>query len=60
MKITKASLLEKAKQMGTKGLSKKTKPEIIHILQAAEGNAPCFQQIPDCTIQECMYRSECL
>jgi hypothetical protein len=60
MSLKKASLLDKAKEMGIKGLSKKTKPEIIHILQTAEGNAPCFKNIPDCAIQECMYRSECI
>jgi len=60
MKIKKASLLEKAKEMGIKGLSKSTKTDIIHILQTAEGNTPCFQRIPDCAIQACAYRSECI
>jgi len=46
--------------MGVKGVSKKTKPEIIHILQTSEGNTPCFQQIPTCGIQECAYRAECV
>ncbi len=58
--ITKTALLEKAKVMGVKGLSKKSKPEIIHAIQIAEGNSPCFQQIPDCAIQDCLYRSECI
>ena len=58
--IAKVSLLEKAKEMGLKGLSKKSKPEIIHELQTAEGNVPCFGRIPDCGIVECLYRSECI
>jgi len=59
MKITKTALLEKAKDLSVKGISKKTKPEIIRALQSAEGNNPCFQQISNCGIQECLYRSEC-
>ena len=58
--ITKTTLLEKAKSMGLKGLSNKAKPEIIHALQIAEGNAPCFKQIPDCAIEACIYRGECI
>jgi len=58
--ITKTALLEKAKELGLKGLSKKEKAEIIHALQEAEGNAPCFGRIPDCGIVECLYRSECI
>ncbi len=60
MKITKAALLARARGMGIRGVSKKTKPEIIHILQASEGNSPCFGQIPNCGIEECMYRPECV
>jgi len=60
MKITKTALLATAKNLGVKGVSKKTKPEIIHLLQSSEGNTPCFQQIPTCAIQECMYRAECV
>lgn len=58
--ITKLALLEKAREMELKGLSSKSKPDIIHALQVAEGNSPCFQRIPDCGIQECVYRSECI
>ena len=58
--ITKAELLDRAKEMGIKGVSKRSKPELIHVLQVAEGNNPCFQQIPDCAITDCLYRSECI
>lgn len=58
--ITKAELLETAKEKGLKGLGNKGKPEIIHALQEAEGNAPCFGRIPDCGIVECLYRGECI
>ncbi len=60
MKITKTALLARAKELGVKGVSKKTKPEIIHLLQTSEGNSPCFQQIPTCGIQACAYRAECV
>jgi len=57
---TKVALLETAKELGLKGLSKKSKPEIIHAIQSGEGNSPCFQKIPDCGIHDCRYRSECV
>jgi len=58
--ITKTALLATAKQMGVKGLSNKSKTEMIHAIQVAEGNSPCFRQIPDCAIEACLYRSECI
>lgn len=57
---TKSALLEKGKEMGLKGLSSMSKPDLIHALQIAEGNVPCFQRIPDCGIQECLYRGDCI
>lgn len=60
MKITKSSLLQKAKEIGRKGLSNMGKADIIHALQVAEGNSPCFHRIPDCGVQDCIYRSECI
>jgi len=58
--LSKTVLLAQAKELGVKGLSKKSKPEIIHALQEAEGNAPCFGRIPDCGIMNCLYRGECI
>ena len=58
--ITKTALIEKAKALEVKGLSKMNKTELIHAIQVAEGNAPCFQQIPDCAIEACLYRGECI
>lgn len=60
MKITRNALLAKTREMGIRGVSKKTKREIIHILQTEEGNAPCFGRIPDCGITDCLYRAECV
>lgn len=58
--VTKTALLEKAKGLGLKGLSKKKKPEIIHAIQVGEGNSACFQQILNCGIGDCLYRGECI
>lgn len=58
--ITKTELLATAKTLGIKAVSKKTKPEIIHAIQLAEGNIDCFGKIPDCTIIECRFRGECI
>jgi len=58
--VTKTALLATAKDLGLKGLSKMKKPEIIHAIQVGEGNSPCFQQIPNCGIGDCLYRSECI
>lgn len=46
--LPRSALTQKAKEMGLKGLSNMSKPDIIHALQVAEGNVPCFQRIPDC------------
>jgi len=58
--ITKNALMEKAREMGLKGLSKKKKHEVIHVIQLAEGNTDCFRRIPDCAIEDCLYRAECV
>ncbi len=60
MKITRTVLMEKARAMGLKGLSKKRKHELIHAIQLAEGNRDCFGRIPDCGIEDCMFREECI
>jgi len=58
--VTRKELLARAKAMRLSGLSKKKKHEIIHALQLAEGNTDCFQRIPDCAIEDCLYRAECV
>jgi len=58
--LTKTALLATAKTLDIKGLSKKTKPEIIHAIQLAEGNVDCFGKIPTCTLNDCMFRADCI
>jgi len=58
--ITKKNLLEKASLLGLKNVQRLRKVELIHRIQSAEGNRPCFQQIPDCMVSPCMFRGECI
>lgn len=57
--VTKKELLEKASDLGLKGLAKLRKPELIHAIQIAEGNTDCFGRIANCTVTPCLYRAEC-
>ena len=58
-KITKQALLEHAKPFKIKGASKMKKTELIHAIQIAEGNSPCFLTINNCGVNPCLYRGEC-
>jgi len=58
-KITKKDLLNHAKPLNIKGASKMKKTGLIHAIQIAEGNNPCFLTINDCSISPCLYRAEC-
>ena len=57
--VTKKELLEKASEIGLKGVTKLRKPELIHSIQIAEGNTDCFTRISNCAVSPCLYRSEC-
>ncbi len=54
-----ANLKTKAKGMGLRGYSKMKKDELIWSIQVAEGNVACFSRIPDCGINDCLWRVEC-
>jgi len=58
-KITKKDLLVKAAELKVKGVSKLKKEDLIHAIQIAEGNAPCFLTISNCSVSPCLYRAEC-
>lgn len=58
-KVTKKQLLEMASDLSIKGAAKLNKAALIHEIQIAEGNAPCFQTITNCAVTPCMYRAEC-
>ncbi|PIP02576.1 MAG: hypothetical protein COW18_08675 [Zetaproteobacteria bacterium CG12_big_fil_rev_8_21_14_0_65_54_13] len=58
-KVTKKHLLEMASELNLKGAAKLNKAALIHEIQTAEGNTPCFQTITNCAVSPCMYRAEC-
>lgn len=41
-------------------VSKKKKSELIHAIQNAEGNVPCFETgITNCGLENCLWYSDC-
>lgn len=55
------TIKEIAKSKGVSNISKlKKKEEIIRAIQLAEGNADCFLRIPDCGIEDCAWREDCI
>jgi hypothetical protein len=49
----------KARQMGVKNYSRLNKADLIRAIQVAEGNSPCYQQIYDCRVDDCLWRRDC-
>ena len=54
-----ADIRTKARDLGVKNYSRLNKADLIKAIQVAEGNSPCFQQIEDCRIDDCLWRGEC-
>lgn len=51
----------KAKELGVKAKASIKKDDLIHVIQAAEGNFPCFKTANDyCDQSGCCFRSMCL
>lgn len=58
--ITVTEIKKKAKTMGISN-QKMSKEEMIHAIQSAEGNYPCFGTADKyCDQDECLWRDECL
>jgi hypothetical protein len=49
----------KARQLGVKNYSRLNKADLIRAIQVAEGNSPCYLQIYDCRVYDCLWRPEC-
>jgi hypothetical protein len=49
-----------AKGMGLKVDAGISKQDLIREIQIAEGNSPCFKDIPECGITICLWREDCL
>ena len=58
-KLTKKDLLDIAKGLDLKAVSKLKKDELIHSIQIAEGNSPCFLTIDNCSVTPCLFRADC-
>ena len=53
---------ERAATVGLVGFGKLRKTELVHSIQQAEGNAPCFgtQRRQQCAEMHCCWRQDCL
>ncbi len=58
-KTTKKGLLTHSKPLNIKGAAKMKKTDLIHAIQIAEGNDPCFFTINNCSVSPCLSRAEC-
>jgi len=59
--MTVKEIKEIAKKMGLQA-GKMKKNDLVRSIQAAEGNAPCFQtgQAESCGQENCCWRSDCI
>ncbi|HNY66438.1 MAG TPA: hypothetical protein PKM41_13465 [Deltaproteobacteria bacterium] len=48
-----------ARRMGINVSAIRPKQDLIRDIQTAEGNSPCFRNIPDCGIMDCLWRGDC-
>jgi hypothetical protein len=57
MKVTEIRTM--ARNLAVKNYSRLNKTDLIHAIQVAEGNSPCYQQIYDCRVDPCLWRPDC-
>jgi hypothetical protein len=57
MKVT--DIRAKARDLSVKNCSRLNKADLIRAIQVAEGNSPCYQQIHDCRVMDCLWRPDC-
>ncbi|MDX8382487.1 MAG: hypothetical protein R8M45_08205 [Ghiorsea sp.] len=57
--IKKKDLLKTARPLKIKGAAKLKKTDLIHAIQTAEGNDPCFLNIQGCALTACSFYGEC-
>ncbi len=57
MKVT--EIRNMARYLGLKNYARLNKGDLIRAVQVAEGNSPCYQQIYDCRVEDCLWRPDC-
>jgi Rho termination factor, N-terminal domain len=53
-------IIEKARLLAVKNYSRLRKADLIRAIQEKEGNFPCYQGIPGCQQQDCLWMPGCL
>jgi hypothetical protein len=48
-----------AKGMGLNVSPSRTKQDLIRDIQITEGNTPCYKNISNCGIMNCLWRDDC-
>jgi hypothetical protein len=54
-----AEIRNMARYLGLKNYTRLNKGDLIRAVQVAEGNSPCYQQIYDCRVEDCLWRPDC-
>ena len=54
-----AEIRTMARHFRVKNYSRLNKADLIRAIQVAEGNSPCYEQIFDCRVYDCLWREEC-
>jgi len=57
MKVTEIRAMARA--LNVTNYSRLNKADLIRAIQVAEGNSPCYQQIYDCRVEDCLWRPDC-
>ena len=55
-----AFLKNMAKTLGVTGYTRLDRDTLVHTIQEAEGNTACYRKIPDCSIENCLFRPSCV
>ncbi len=54
-----ADIRTKARDLGVKNYSRLNKADLIKAIQTTEGNSPCYQEIVDCRVDNCLWEGDC-
>ncbi len=57
--MTLNQIRDKARSLGVKNYSRLRKAELIRAIQEKEGNSPCYEAIPGCQQNDCLWQPDC-